>query len=118
MRAFVISLVILILLSTFVIWCSAFVVNTLDDLKINVEELEISNTDNFKKIEEKWEKCKYIIAIATPHSKLDDMDKAICVLDSKIENDELEGFYEYKAQLLVCIEEIQSHERVSWDSIF
>jgi hypothetical protein len=93
-------------------------VSSLDDLKINVESLEISNSSSFKSIEEKWGRIKYAIAIATPHSKLDDMDRVICVLSTKIENKELEGFYEYKAQLLVCIEEIQSHERVSLDSIF
>ncbi|MBQ7761287.1 MAG: DUF4363 family protein [Clostridia bacterium] len=117
MKAFIISLVILVLLCVFVIWSSVFVVNTLDDLKANVEKLEINNSDSFSEIKEEWEKSKYFIAITTPHSKIDDMDKAICVLESKIENDELEGFYEYKAQLLVCIEEIQSHEKVSWDSI-
>ncbi len=118
MKSFIISSIILILLCVFVIWSSIFVVNSLDELKGDVESLEISTKDSFEGIKEKWEKNKFFIAITTPHTKLDDMDKAICVLESKIKNDELESFYEYKAQLLVCIEEIQSHERVSWDSIF
>ena len=118
MKAFIASLVILVLLSILVIWNSFFVVDVLDQLKEDVKMLDIQNEATFDDIKTGWEKYRFFIAISTPHGKLDDIEKVIEVLDTKLKNNELEGFYEYKAQLLVCIEEIQSPERVSWDSIF
>ncbi|MBQ7907772.1 MAG: DUF4363 family protein [Clostridia bacterium] len=118
MKAFIVSLVVLVLVSGVIIGNAIYVDKTLGQISQGAEELLPESEDEFLQIYNDWEKNRSYIAISAPHGKIDDVDMTMTIMKELYENDSFLNFYEYKATLIEYIEEIQNHERLSFDSIF
>lgn len=118
MKTFIASLIILVLVSVAIIANAIYVDNLLGDISNEADKLTPESHQIFEQVYSSWEKNRDFVAISAPHEKIDDVDMTMTIMKELYSNNSFLNFYEYKATLLEYIEEIQNHERLSFDSIF
>ena len=116
MRAFVVSLSILILMVTITVFNSLYIINVTDSLIEQAKVLEI-NADDISKFTKEWEKSQLLIKLSSSHKETHRIDEVLEILKEKAHSKTENGFYEERALLVEYITQIQEDETVSFDSI-
>ncbi len=117
MRASIIAVAVLLLLSLIIICNGVYISFITNDLINEIKGLEPSDEKALNDAYEHWEKHHFYICLSSPHEKTDKIEESFIVLLEKAKTGENEGFYEYRAMLLNYIEEIYRIQAISLDSI-
>ena len=120
MKAFIISIVTLLLVFGVIIWNFFYIINIYEYMSQTVTGLEPDEASR-KSVDEvwnTWRKKSIIIAISIPHRISDELEKNLIILKSKVYEGTNMGFEESKQLLLNSIEEMRIHAGASIDSIF
>ena len=117
MKAFIISLIILLLMFILIIWNSIYISKITDTLNILTTEInEASSTKELETLINYWNKHKLLISISVPHNEVDEMEKQLLLLKDDIENHL--NFHNTKVLVLKAIEEIKIHATLNADNVF
>lgn len=116
MKAFVISLVVLVMMLTLTVFNSLYIINVTNSLIGDAETLKIEDGSVFD-FQEKWEKVQFLIRLSSSHKETHRIDEVLGVLEEKARNKTENGFCEERALLVEYITQIQEDEKVSLDSI-
>ncbi len=117
MKAFVISLCSVGILISIIIFNSIYINNVTDNLTEAAEKLTIYDSEGLKEFSDYWYKHEHKICISTQHNDVDNVTITLTVLEEKCKNGDEDGFYEYKALLILYIDEIRKKEKVHFDNI-
>lgn len=118
MKAFLISISVFLVMCSIVIWNSIYISNITDELTQLTEKItNVSNFDQFKTLEDYWDKHKLILSISIPHDETDEMEKQLLLLKTKFESNSL-SLQETKTLVLKAIEEIRVHGTLNIDNVF
>ncbi len=110
MKAFLLSVLALILLCVVVFWNSASVIDISDkmsDVAIEIESLE--DIDKLEELEEIWDKYHFILSISVPHKATDELDRNLVLLRAKFDEGISTEITETIALTLRTIDEIRIH---------
>ena len=116
MKAFVVSLSIVLIIFSLTIINSIWVKSATELLIATAEELNIhdGSVENFSQL---WEEKQLIIRIASSHEEIHKIDEALAVLKAKVTERDASGFLEEQALLVEYLYQIKEDETVSIDSI-
>ncbi len=116
MKAFIISLSIIILIFALTIVNSIYVGNATDFLIKEAKKLNASDgsVDTFLTL---WESKQIIIRLSSSHEETHKIDEALAILKAKAQAKEENGFSEYKALLVEYLEQIHEDETITFDNI-
>ncbi len=117
MKASVISIVVLSVLILGIVGNGIYINSITDDLIKEVNSLEAGENEELYQAYEHWQKHHFYICLSSPHEKTDKIEECFIVMLEKAQNNENEGFYEYKALLANYIKEIKRIQELSIDSI-
>lgn len=119
MKAFLSSALALILLCALVIWNGIFISDVTRDMKGHAEKIDsIEDISELEKLEELWEKNKFIICISVPHRETDELEKNLQILRTKLENKTDTELAETVSLTVKAIDEIEIHGALSIDTVF
>ncbi|MBO5212907.1 MAG: hypothetical protein J6B60_05130 [Clostridia bacterium] len=119
MKSFIISLIAILLLFSGVIINSFLVKSICEDLKDEITTINsVFDGDKIDEIVKLWDKNKFFISLSVPHKQTDDVEKNLLLLDEKSNILNPIDFYETKALLLNCVEELANHGALNADNIF
>ncbi len=116
MKAFVISISILLALFGLTIFNSIFINKVTTNLINEARELKIEN-ESISNFADKWERAQTFIKLSSSHKETHKIDEVLGVLEAKAKIQNNNGFEEEKALLVEYITQIQEDEKVSLDSI-
>lgn len=116
MKAFVISLSILILMVALTVLNSVCIVNITNSLIKEAEMLEV-DAHSVSSFAKKWERSQLLIKLSSSHKETHRIDEVLEVLTEKARNKTENGFWEERALLIEYIIQIREDETVSLDSI-
>ena len=116
MKAFVISIIALVLILFLAILNSVFIQSTTSSLIEGADMLRI-NDNSVIEYSNRWEKLQPFIKISSSHKETHRIDEVIGVLLAKVESQVINGFEEEKALLIEYLTQIQEDEKISFDSI-
>ncbi|MBP3495197.1 MAG: DUF4363 family protein [Clostridia bacterium] len=117
MKAFVISLIILIAIMALTVTNAIYINNKSEDFHALASLLTPETNSEFFVLYDEWKKAEGIFSITISHKDIDNLNIALSVLKQKYENKEDDGFYEYKALLMNYISEIRDKEAFALDNI-
>lgn len=116
MKAFVISLSIILAIFSLTVVNSVYVSHTAELLIKEASALEIGN-GSVESFERLWEDKQFSIRITSSHEETHKIDEALAVLKAKDTEGDASGFCEERALLVEYLVQIQEDETVSIDSI-
>lgn len=116
MKAFVVSLSIILTVFLLTIINSVYISHTTDALIKEALSLKIED-DSVEKFSQSWEKKQFIIRISSSHDETHKIDETLAVLIAKVAEGSYSGFCEERALLVEYLTQIQEDETVSFDSI-
>jgi len=116
MKAFIVSLSVILTIFVLTIVNSVYISHTTDTL-INDAKLLNINDDSVQSFAELWEKKQFIIRISSSHDETHKIDEVLAVLKSKVNEGDASGFCEERALLVEYLTQIHEDETVSFDSI-
>jgi len=120
MKAFVISIVTLLLVFGVIIWNFLYINNIYAYMSETVTELS-QDEASMVKVDELWKSWKrksVLIALSVPHRISDEVERNLTILRSRVHEGSRADFLEAKELLLNSIEEMRIHAGASLDSIF
>ena len=85
---------------------------------ISVYKREKTAKQEAKKLEEYWDKKEKTLSVFVNHERIDDIEKAISLLNVYAKSKDNELFYEYADNVKVLIHQIMEDTKVSMHSIF
>lgn len=116
MKAFVVSLSIILIIFTFTIINSIYIHNVTDELISAAEGLNIDD-DSICRFTELWEDREFTIRLSSSHEETHKIDEALSVLTAKAQEGSSSGFCEERALLVEYLKQIQEDEKITLDSI-
>ena len=116
MRAFIISLSIILLIFTITLFNSIYVENATAELISCAKGLSI-NDASIEQFARLWDKKQFAIRLSSSHDETHKIDEALAVLAAKAKESDPSGFCEEKALLIEYLTQIQEDEKISIDSI-
>lgn len=116
MKAFVISLSIILAIFLLTILNSVYVSHTAEFLIKEATAIEIGN-GSVERFAELWEQKQFSIRITASHEETHKIDEALAVLMAKSKENDASGFCEERALLVEFLVQIRDDEKVCLDSI-
>ncbi len=116
MKAFIVSLSIILTVFLLTIVNSVYVSHTTDALIKEASALNVEG-DSVERFAQLWKKKQSVIKISSSHDETHKIDEVLAVLESKVKEGNASGFCEERALLVEYLVQIQEDETVSFDSI-
>ena len=116
MKAFIISLAVVLGIFTLSLIYSFYIGNLTSSLIKDAEAIEI-DTKSVQDFCDRWEKVQFVMKIASSHKETHRIDEVLTVLQEKVKNKTEGGFYEEKRLLIEYLHQIKEDESISLDSI-
>ena len=116
MKAYIVSLSIILIIFGITIANSIYVHNATNVL---IEEAQVLSIDNesVARFYELWEEKQFAIRISSSHDETHKIDEVLGVLSAKAKEGDPSGFCEERALLVEYLKQIQEDEKISLDSI-
>ena len=118
MKAFLFSVLALMVLCAIVIWNGATVSKISDEMREIAGEINSLDSENeLKKLEEIWREKRLILSISVPHRVTDELDRTIALLRKKFDEGISTEIPETVALAIKSIEELRTHSLVDANNI-
>jgi hypothetical protein len=118
MKAFLFSVLALMVLCAIVIWNGATVSKISDEMREIAGEINSLDSENeLKKLEEIRHKKRLILSISVPHRVTDELDRTIALLRKKFDEGISTEIPETVALAIKSIEELRTHYLVDANNI-
>ena len=119
MKTFVFSTIALAILCAIVIWNCFYIKDVCNELSEQADNINsISDAEEVDKLEELWEKNKFLICISVPHKETDELERNLILLKTKIKTQNEMEFKETLSLVLWSIDEIKIHGIAKADNVF
>ncbi len=116
MKAFIISLSIVLVIFALTVINSIYVHNTTNKLIEEAQNLKVEN-DSVEQFYKLWEETQFAIRLSSSHDETHKIDEVLGVLSAKAKEGDPSGFCEERALLVEYLKQIQEDEKISLDSI-
>lgn len=116
MKAFIVSICIVVFLFTLTFTNGFFIKNITDTLISDAKHLS-QDDESVDIFIEKWEKMQFFVRISSSHKETHRIDEILSAIKAKELNNINSGFYEDCALLIQYLKQIQDDETVTFDSI-
>lgn len=116
MKAFIISLSIVLALFILTALNSIFVNYTVSSLIEQAQSLQIGD-DSVKKFANTWNEKQFFIRLSSSHEETHKIDEAVKVLEAKVQEGNASGFCEERALLVEYLTQILEDEAISFENI-
>lgn len=118
MKAFLFSVLALMVLCAIVIWNGATVSKISDEMREIAGEIKsLDSEDELQELEEIWHKKRLILSISVPHRVTDELDRTIALLRKKFDEGISTEIPETVALAIKSIEELRTHSLVDANNI-
>ena len=119
MKAFVFSLIALLILCGIVVLNTSFVSTVSGDMQEAISKIKSSPTRKaIEELENIWDNNKMLVSISVPHKETDELERNLILLRAKFDNDDLRGLNEVISLISRSIEELEVHGTVGFDNVF
>lgn len=116
MKAFIVSLSIILAIFVLTIINSVYVSNVTNELINHAQSLTIDG-DSVDKFSFLWEKKQFSIRLSSSHEETHKIDEVLAVIKSKASTKDYVGFCDQRALLVEYLIQIHDDETISLDSI-
>lgn len=123
MKAFIIALAVLILITAFVLFCSFYLTKNVGELITEASRLPlVLDRDDFYSVyssfDDKWLKIRDSLRYFAGHTESDRIEDALDDLLSRYETDDLSGYVSARKRLISELERVRKAEKITCDSLF
>ena len=115
MKAFIVSLSIVIIFVTLIIFNAIYINRVTSDLILVANNASIDT--GYEDLSNLWQRKKLVISLCAPHKEIDKIEEQIVLMGESRSRGDLQEFSKAKALFVNYVEQIQRHERLTLDNI-